>query len=308
MANNNDYNYYKSEYSKFKGNYYTPGSNNNNNKGSGGKSFKRFLRAFLVFLVTFGIIAAAVFGGIKLYRSIAEKKQNEAATTTSASTETTTSENNETTAKKPDETTTEEKTTTEPETTTAAPSSKVTAGTVAVVKTPDNTGIYLRYNPTYDEGGFVLLKDGTNVVISEISSDGLWAKSSNFDINGWVYLKYLVSSSGSALSADKSASATTGSSSSDKSSEKLTFGEALTIFGNDTSRNLYMNCKINSSSKVSGIADYQNPDSKVIATFSNGQSVPIYSVRSGYGKTRVNGIETWIPTQYLDFESWGHYR
>lgn len=301
MANNNDYNYYKSEYSKFKNNYYTPGSNNNNNKGDKGKAFKRFIRAFLVFLITFAIIAAAVFGGIKLYKVISSNNENKTTTPTTVA-EKTTADGEKTTAEKTTEKTTTE-TTTQSETTTQASSSgKITAGMTATVKTPDNSGVYLRYNPTYDEGGFVLLKDGTTVVISEISADGLWAKSSNFDINGWVYMKYLVTA------ASASAETKTTAKTSSDVKQNLTFGEALTIFGNDTSRNLYMNCKINSSSKVSGIADYQNPDSKVVATFTNGQEVPIYSVRSGYGKTRVNGAETWIPTQYLDFESWGHYR
>lgn len=299
MANNNDYNYYKSEYSKFKNNYYTPGSNNNNNKGSGGKSFKRFIRSFIVFLITFGVIAAAIFGGVKLYKSIAEKKEKETTVATTSVTETT-KEVEKTTAEK-----TTEETTTEAETTTGAASSgRIKAGTVAYVKTPDNTGIYLRHNPTYDEYGYAPLSDGTKVVVSEVSADGLWAKTSNFDINGWVYAKYLVASDNSASTSGQASPSQTSASA---ESGKISFGEALTIFGNDTSRNLYMNCKINSSN-VSGIADYQNPDSKVIATFSSGQAVPIYSVRSGYGKTRVNGVETWIPTQYLDFDSWGHYR
>lgn len=305
MANNNDYNYYKSEYSKFKGNYYTPGSNNNNNKGSGGKSFKRFLRAFFVFLVTFGIIAVAVFGGIKLYKNVVDNKEKETtAQTTAVADETTAEDKDKTTTKKSEETTTKQEKTTKSEPTTGASSGKIAAGTVAVVKTPENSGIYLRHNPTYDEYGYAPLKDGTTVVVSEISSDGLWAKSSNFDINGWVYAKYLVSTSDSTPASSEK---TTASSSASSDDSNLTFGQALEIFANDTSQNLYMNCKINSD-KVNGISDYQNPDSKVISTFSSGQSVPIYSVRNGYGKTRVNGVETWIPSQYLDFESWGHYR
>lgn len=293
---NNDYNYYKSEYSKFKNNYYTPGSNNNNNNNKDkGKAAKRFLRAFLVFLITFGVIAAAVFGGIKLYKNIADKKEKETTVATTVEEETSETKTETTTEEK----TTEEKTT-EP-TTTAAPSdSKITAGTVGVVKTDDNSGIYLRHNPTYDEPGYAHLPDGTSVTISEISSDGKWGKSSNFDINGWVYLQYITASASAPASNSKP-------SSSADNSENLTFGQALTIFGNDTSKNLYMNCRINTSS-VSGIADYSDPNSKVISTFAGGQDVEIYSVRSGYGKTRVNGIETWIPTQYLDFVSWGHYR
>lgn len=303
MANKNDYNYYKSEYSKFKQNNYVPANNFNNNNNDKGKSLKRFIRAFLVFFVTFGIIAAAVFGGIKLYKSIAEKEKTVPTTVVE---ETTTEKANETTTEKPTETTTQEPTTTAPETTASAPSGKVTAGTTAYVKTPDGSGVYLRYNPTYGEWGYAHLSDGTRVDVSEISSDGLWAKSSNFDINGWVYMKYLVTSADSSATAEGTTAAA--KSTSGSNAENLSFGDALTIFGNDTSRNLYMNCKINSTSNVNGIANYQNPDSKVIATFSNGQEVPIYSVRSGYGKTRVNGVETWIPTQYLDFVSWGHYR
>lgn len=306
MAGNNDYNYYKSEYGKFKDNYYKPG-NNNRKRGSGGKNFKRFIRAFFVFLVTFGIVAVAIFGGVRLYKNLSAKKQeettvattvkdneNQPQTSTKAEKESTTKEKTtaETTTKKA-----EEKTTKSSEKTTVSSSGKIVAGSVGYVSTSTGEPIYLRHNPTYNEAGYAPLTNGTEVVISEISQDGQWGKTSNFDIDGWVNLSYI----------SVAASSSSSSSSPSKSSDNLSFGQALTIFGNDTSQNLYMNCKINSSS-VKGIADYKDSSSKVITTFSNGQNVPIYSVRNGYGKTRVNNVETWIPTQYLDFVSWGHYR
>lgn len=296
--NNNDYNYYKSEYGKFKNNYYTPGNNNKNSKKRGNKSVKRFFRAFFVFLFTFSIIAVAVFGGIKLYKNISLNKAENTTTTQTEKEDETTKPIKETTEK---ETTTkrEETTTKKEETTTKKPTSdKIVAGSVGYVSTSSGEPIYLRHEPSYNISGYAPLTTGTRVVISEISSDGKWGKTSNFDINGWVNLQYIkVSTSSSETNTP-----------SQYYPDKLSFSNALEIFGKDTSQNLYMNCSISSSEKVSGIADYKNPDSAVISTFTNGQKVEIYSVRSGYGKTRVNNIETWIPTRYLEFDSWGHYR
>ncbi|MBQ6624747.1 MAG: hypothetical protein IIX39_02895 [Clostridia bacterium] len=305
--NNNDYNYYKSEYGKFKNNYYTPGNNNKNNKKRGNKAVKRFFRAFFVFLFTFSIIAVAVFGGIKLYKNIsANKPETPSTSETQISKEDNTSKTEKETTEKETtekETTTkkEESTTKKEENTTKKPSSdKISAGSVGYVSTGSGEPIYLRHEPTYNISGYAPLTNGTRVVISEISSDGKWGKTSNFDINGWVYLQY--------IKVTASASSNSSSATTQYYPDKLSFSNALEIFGKDTSKNLYMNCSISSSEKVKGIADYNNPDSAVISTFSDGQKVEIYSVRNGYGKTRINNVETWIPTRYLEFDSWGHYR
>lgn len=305
MANNNNYNYYKSEYGKFKENYYTPGNNNKNNKNKSNKSVKRFFRAFLVFLITFSIIAAVIFGGYKLFKMISANKEDETTvvTTTQKAEEKITFEEKTTIEKTTEEKTTAEKTTEEKTTENKISSSGISAGAVGYIKTSSGDGIFLRHNPTYDEAGFTPLKDGTKIVIAKISDDGKWAKTSNFDINGWVYLDYV---DGLATTASVKTDANSINSKGTTYPNNISFDDALGYFEKDTSHNVYLNCKI-SGSDVKGIANYQNPSSKVVKTFSNNQSVAIYSVREGYGKTRVNDKEVWIPTSNLEFVSWGYY-
>ena len=309
---NNDYNYYKSEYGKFKSNYYTPGNNNKNNRNGRNSGFKKFIRAFLVFLIAFAILASLIFGGVKIYQSIKNKSEQGTDKPT-----TTVSQTDPEKTTKPQKTTEKETTTKAPETTTKKPvetttkqdtsiNNKPYVGAIGYIDTDDNSGVFLRTSPTYDISGYAPLIDGTQVVLAEISEDGKWGKTSNFDINGWIYLDYFVMTS---TASSTTASSSSSSSSSTSSSGDLTFGQALEIFGNSTEKNLFMNCVIVSSGAVSGVADYANASSGVNSTFSNGDKVEIYSVRDGYGKTRIgNGdIVTWIPTSYLDFVSWGHY-
>ena len=304
MANNNnnkDYNYYKSEYGKFKNNYYSPGVLNNSDKKKKNNGGKKFLKVMIIFIIVFGIIALLAFGGMKIYKVVSEnrgEKESSTAFTTVATTvaETTTSE-----------ATTEEKTTKAPSTTKSS-QDKITANSEGYISTPSGDSVYLRHNPTYDEYGYAPLTVGTKVVICEISEDGEWGKTSNFDINGWIYLKYVTLSS---PSGEKTTSKPVSTEKSDSSKFKtgITFDEALEIFMADTEKNHYMICTVSSDTgSVYGVYDYNKPDKDRMGQYMNGQSVNVYEVRYDYARISQKGLPNiWIPTSCLVFDSWGKY-
>ena len=169
MSNRNEYNYYKNEYGKYKANYYSPGSEEYKKRQSGSRKQKaaRILRAFVVFVIIAAIVVGIVFGIIKLSAVINDRIGNKE-TTTVPTTEVTTLPKKE-----------------------ESNDNKFKKGTKCIVKTEEGTGVNLRSKPTYDVAGYQLVVDGETVVIDEISEDGKWCKTSNFDKNGWLNLKYL---------------------------------------------------------------------------------------------------------------------
>lgn len=310
MANKNDYNYYKNEYGKYKANYYSPGSEEYKKRESGSKKQKaaRFFRAFFVFLIIGAIVVGLVFGIIKLSGVIKDR-------TSIKVTETTT--DNATTAKQ--ETTTKKESTTE---------TKFKKGTVCVVKTNDGTGINLRNKPSYDVTGYMLLVDGTEIVVDKLSDDGEWCKTSNFSMNGWVNVKYL-------KVAGEEKEENTTKKKEEKTTEKVTekvpetttkkpetttegktvvdsniksYQDAVNEFKNKGSGTV-MNCKIVCNGHCFA-KDKPSPSGGNILYLVNGQSVKVTAVSGDFSKVTVtvNGVQytgQWVSNENLSFVSWG---
>ncbi len=305
MANRNDYNYYKNEYGKYKDNYYSPGSEEYKKRKSGSRKQKaaRFFRAFVVFLIISCVVVALVFGIIKLSSVIREKAQaNKGETTTEV---TTIAEN-----------------TTE--------GSKYKKGTKCIVKTDEGTGINLRHEPTYDVSGYRFIEDGTIVIIEEVSEDGEWAKTSNFDQNGWLYLKYLQivedkTEKEETTKAEKTTEKEKTTKPEKTTEEKTTKPEKTTEGKTQTDSSIssyadavkafkekgsgtVMNCKIKGSGSI--YATYSpNPSSTKILYLVPGESVKVVKVEGDYSKIVKKGYEsssTWVPNENLSFVSWGN--
>lgn len=328
---NNDYNYYKNEYSKYKNNYYSPSTQKKHFDNSKRKKImrKRFFRAFLVFFIIFAVIAALVFGGIKMYSYFKDKKPDDTLTTIATTVEKTTVE----TTTIVDETTTVEESTTEvEETTTTESTTKTTTKSntqniISIGSHQTNTAYYLdtdsgvcvnlRVGPNTSAPVLRLLVENTKVVFSKFSDDKKWGYTSNLPVNGWIALEFArYKNAGDNSSSNTNTNNKTTTYYAPTTSLKYysnsyaqntpSFNDALAIFGADKSNNLYLNCKVSTSTKIIG-RDVPSDTAKQIATFSNGTSLKIYSVRYGYGRTRVNGKDVWLPTSCLQFVSWGHY-
>ncbi len=302
MANRNDYNYYKNEYGKYKANYYSPGSEEYKKRESGSRKQKaaRFFRAFFVFLVIAAIVVGLVFGIIKLSSAIRERTTDKETTTQSS-----------TLANKEDETKSE---------------SKYKKGTVCVVKTEEGTGVNLRTKPTYDVAGYQLVSDGEKIVISELSEDGQWCKTSNFDKNGWLNLKYLkVVEENTTKQAEKTTAEKT--TIAEKTTVEKTTKEEKTTEGKtetDSSINSYadavkafkekgngavMNCKIVCNGHCFAKGGPSDSAANILYLI-NGQSVRVTEVSGDYSKvsSTVNGVSysgQWVKNENLAFVSWG---
>ncbi len=298
MANKNDFNYYKNEYGKYKANYYSPGSEEYKKRQSGSRKQKaaKIMRAFLVFVIIAAVVVGIVFGIIKLTSAINTGSNKE--TTTKPVTETTTVAEDE--------------------------GSKFKKGTECIVKTEEGTGVNLRSKPTYDVSGYRLIADGETVVIAEISEDGKWCKTSNFDKDGWLNLKYL-------QIVDKEEENTTDKKEEEETTEKLTEKETTTekpetttegkteLDGSITSyddavkafkekgNGTVMNCKIVGSGNV--FATYSpDPTSARILLLVPGEQIKVVAVDGNYSKVVKVGFEsssTWVPNKNLSFVSWG---
>lgn len=304
MANKNDYNYYKNEYGKYKEAYYSPGSEKyKKSKSSATKQqIGRFFRAFFVFLIISSVVVGIVFGIIKLSAYIRDKADNKPETTT----EITTDAGN--TTNKDDQN---------------------GSALEYIVKTESGNGIYMRNKPTYDVKGFTLIKDGESIIVAEISDDGEWAKTANFEKNGWVNIKYLVSAEESETEAKTTEKETT--TEKEKTTEKettkketTTKKESTTEGKTQTDTNItsyadavkafkekgsgaVMNCKIVGSGNLYA---YSKPDvnSAKILWLESGESVKVVRVDGEYSKIVKLGFEssvTWVPNENLTFVSWG---
>lgn len=298
MANRNDYNYYKNEYGKYKANYYSPGSEEYKKRQSGSRKQKaaRFFRAFFVFIVIAAIVIGIVFGIIKLSAVIRGRTGDE--TTTVPTTEVTTVPD-----KKENDT-------------------KYKKGTKCVVKTEEGTGVNLRSKPTYDVAGYQLIADGETIVIAEISEDGKWCKTSNFDKDGWLNLKYLQivkeAESTTKKTEEKTTEKPTEKETTTKKPESTTEGKTQ-IDGSITSyadavkafkekgSGTVMNCKIVGSGNV--FATYSaDPSSAKILLLVPGEQIKVVAVEGNYSKIVKKGYEsssTWVPNENLSFVSWG---
>ncbi len=298
MANRNDYNYYKNEYGKYKANYYSPGSEEYKRRQSGSRKQKaaRFFRAFFVFIVIAAVVVGLIFGIIKL-SSIIHDRINDPDETTTSSVETTT----EKTTKKND--------------------SKYKKGTECVVKTEEGTGVNLRSKPTYDVAGYQLVSDGEKVVIAEISDDGEWCKTSNFDKDGWLNLKYLQiieEESTTKKSEEKTTEKVTEKETTTKKPENTTedktqtdgsiksYADAVKAFKEKGSGTV-MNCKISSSSNVFATSRPDSSSVKILLLVP-GEQIKVVAVEGDYSKVVKQGYEssvTWVPNDCLSFVSWG---
>lgn len=302
MANKNDYNYYKNEYGKYKDNYYSPGSEEYKKRKNNSRKQKvaRFFRAFVVFLIISCVVVAIVFGIIKLSSVIREKVENN----------------------KPETTT--EITTVEDKTTNQSDNSPYKKGTKCIVETPEGTGVYLRNKPTYDVSGYQLVEDGKTVIIEEVSEDGEWARTSNFDNNGWLYLKYLKIVNEESTTETKPTEKETTTKAEETTKETTTKAEKPTENKTqlDSSINTYadaieafkekgsgavMNCKIVGSGAIYATSKPAEGSTKILYLVP-GESVKVVRVDGGYSKIIKAGYEssvTWVPNENLSFVSWG---
>ncbi len=294
MANRNDYNYYKNEYGKYKANYYSPGSEEYKKRQSGSRKQKaaRFFRAFFVFIVIAAIVIGLVFGIIKLSAIIRDR------------------------TKEPSTVTTTEVTTLDDES--KESESKYKKGTKCVVKTEEGTGVNLRSKPTYDVAGYQLVADGETVVIAEISKDGKWCKTSNFDKDGWLNLKYLQIVKEEESTTKKTEEKTTEKETTTKKPETTTEGktqsdssiksyaDAVKAF-KEKGNGAVMNCKIIGNGNV--FATYSaDPSSARILLLVPGEQIKVVAVQGDYSKIVKKGYEsssTWVPNENLSFVSWG---
>ncbi len=294
MANRNDYNYYKNEYGKYKDNYYSPGSEayKKRKRSSAKQKAGRIFRAIVVFILIAAIVVGVVFGIIKLTGLIRSKvSTKDPATVTEFSGE-------EVTTAKQEETTTSPNTVVD-----------VKIGSEYMIKTNDGNGVYLRSGPANDAKGFALLADGEAFKVAEISEDGLWCKSSNFSINGWVMVKYLASVSEETTTQPPEETTTkkpesTSESSTELDSDIKSYADAVKAFkakGNGA----VMNCKIVGNGTVFATA---NPDktSARILYLVPGDNIKVVAVNDSYSKVKsVEGYFGWVPNENLTFVSWG---
>lgn len=306
MANRNEYNYYKNEYGKYKANYYSPGSEEYKKRQSGSRKQKaaRILRAFVVFVIIAAIVIGIVFGIIKLSAVINDRIGNKE-TTTIPTTEVTTlpqkEESTETGFRK---------------------------GTKCIVKTEEGTGINLRSKPTYDVAGYQLVVDGETVIIDEISEDGKWCKTSNFDKDGWLNLKYLqIVTEENTTETEEVTTEKVTEKPTEKPTEKETttkkpetttegktptdssitsYADAVKAF-KEKGSGAVMNCKIAGSGSVYAVSAPNASAVKILVLFP-GESVRVVAVDGEYSKIVKAGYEsavTWVPNANLSFVSWG---
>ncbi len=298
MANRNDYNYYKNEYGKYKANYYSPGSEEYKKRQSGSRKQKaaRFFRAFFVFIVIAAVVVGLIFGIIKL-SSIIHDRINDPDETTTSSVETTT------------------------EKTTDKNDSKYKKGMECVVKTEEGTGVNLRSKPTYDVAGYQLVSDGEKVIIAEISKDGEWCKTSNFDKDGWLNLKYLQiieEESTTKKTEEKTTEKVTEKETTTKKPESTTedktqtdgsiksYADAVKAF-KEKGNGAVMNCKISGSSNVFATSRPDSSSVKILLLVP-GEQIKVVAVEGDYSKVVKQGYEssvTWVPNACLSFVSWG---
>lgn len=302
MSNKNDYNYYKNEYGKYKANYYSPGSEEYKKRQSDSRKQKiaRILRAVVVFIVIAAIVIGAVFGIMKLTDALRNKIDENKTTvpTTEVTTVKDIEEENDSEFKK---------------------------GTKCIVKTEEGTGINLRSKPTYDVAGYQLVVDGETVVIAEISEDGKWCKTSNFDKNGWLNLKYLQLVTDEESTTEKIEETTT-EKATEKPTEKETttkkpettegltqidssitsYSDAIKAF-NEKGGNAVMNCKITGNGSVFAVSGPSASAVNILVLFP-GENVRVVAVNGDYSKIVKTGYEscvTWVPNSNLSFVSWG---
>ncbi len=304
----NDFNYYKNEYGKYKDTYYTPGNEDSKKKNSerNRKSISRFLRAFFVFIIIFAIIAGAVYGIIKLSSKINFSSNKNEETTTVAE---------KTTSAKKEKTTKEQKSETN--------IAELKVGSVGVIKTKEGNGIYLRNTPSYDVTGFTHISDGTKIKISEISDDGSWCKTSNFDINGWVNVKYVTVDGAPVVEEKETTTKSEKTTVKEKTTKEKTTAEKTTEIKTDVTKQdsqitnyndamkefsskpagTKMNCKIVSNGTVFGKA---SPDENAgnIVYLVNGDSVVVTEVGKSFSKVFKYNAYSWVPNSALTFVSW----
>ncbi len=296
MANRNDYNYYKNEYGKYKANYYSPGSEEYKKRQSGSRKQKaaRFFRAFFVFIIIAALVVGVVWGIVKLASSV-NGKVNEN-TTVSTTLENKTTKENKTTDK----------------------TSKYKKGTKCIVKTEEGTGVNLRSKPSYDVKGYQLVEDGAEVVIEKLSSDGKWCKTSNFENNGWLNLKYLKvveKESKTEKVTEKTTEKQTKKETTTKKPETTTepktqsdgsiksYSDAVKAFESKASGTV-MNCKIVGSGNI--YATYtSDPSSARILLLLSGDRVQVIQVNGSYSKIIKDGYKAWVANENLSFVSWG---
>ncbi len=307
MSNRNDYNYYKNEYGKYKANYYSPGSEEYKKRQSGSRKQKaaRILRAFVVFIIIAAIVVGIVFGIVKLSAVINDRIGNKE-TTTVPTTEVTTLPTKDEGGK-----------------------SEFKKGTKCIVKTEEGTGVNLRSKPTYDVAGYQLVVDGETVVIAEISEDGKWCKTSNFDKDGWLNLKYLqiVDEENTTEKKEESTTEKKTEKPTDKPTEKETttkkpetttegktqtdssiksYSDAIKAF-KEKGNGAVMNCKITGTGSVYAVSAPNASAVKILVLFP-GESVRVVAVNGEYSKIVKSGYEssvTWVPNSNLSFVSWG---
>ena len=296
MSNRNDYNYYKNEYGKYKANYYSPGSEEYKKRQNSSRKQKaaRLFRAFIVFILIAAIVVGIVFGIMKLSEVIRDNNVEE--TTTQSTTEVTTLSDKDKTEQ------------------------KYKKGTECIVKTEEGTGVNLRSKPTYDVAGYQLLSDGEKVIIGEISEDGKWCKTSNFDKNGWVNLKYLVI-------VENEKETTTEEKTTEKPTEKETttkkpettkedktqvdssissYNDAVKAF-KEKGEGAVMNCKIIGNNNVFATSGPDASSVKILLLVP-GEQIKVVAVSGNYSKIVKSGYEssvTWVPNDCLAFVSWG---
>ena len=300
MANRNDYNYYKNEYGKYKDNYYSPGSEAykkrkiSSTKQKAGKIF----RAIIVFILIAAIVVGIVFGIIKLTGLIRNKASNEEPTTITHILE------GESTSAKNEESTTAPNTVAD-----------VKVGSECKIKTNDGNGVYLRSGPANDAKAFSLIADGETFIVAEISEDGSWCKSSNFSINGWVNVKFLLPVSEEIKPQETTTKPPEETTKKPEPTREPTtqldgdiksYADAVKAFkakGNGA----VMNCKIVSKSTIYATAT-TDPSSARLLYLESGYSVKVIKVDGGYSQVTVQGFENapaWVPNENLTFVSWG---
>lgn len=299
MANRNDYNYYKNEYGKYKDNYYSPGSEAYKKRkiSSAKQKAGKILRAIIVFILIAAVVVGVVFGIIKLTGLIRNKVAKEESTTIAQILD------GEVTSGVIEESTTAPDAVTD-----------VKIGSTCTVKTNDGDGVYLRSGPANDAKAFDLINDGEKFVVAEISEDGEWCKSSNFSINGWVKVKYLIP-----VSAENKPEETTTQVPEETTTKKpepttepsteldadiKSYADAIKAFkskGNGT----VMNCKVIGSGTIYATA---NPDktSARILYLVPGDDIKVIAVNDSFSKVKSKeGYVAWVPNENLTFVSWG---
>ena len=297
MANRNDYNYYKNEYGKYKDNYYSPGSEayKKRKRSSAKQKAGRIFRAVIVFILIAAIVVGVVYGIIKLTRLIRSKAPKEETTTSVTEI-------------------IEKETTTKKQEGTSNVATEIKISAKYTIKTNDGNGVYLRSEPNNNGKKFSLIPDGEIIVAGQVSEDGLWCKSSNLDMNGWVNIKYLVP-----VSTEETTEETT-----TKVPEEITtkkpeqqtepsteldtdiksYADAVKAFkakGDGT----VMNCKIVGSDAVFATAQPDKSSTRLLYLVP-GDKITVIGVNDSYSKVKSSeGYIAWVPNENLTFVSWG---